>query len=151
MARKKAAFIFCDNPDCKVSIEVDEDAGTILDNWFQLKVGHDGRYSQDNWEFCSAKCLGTWAKYRGRADNGEPLKRSTPLSETKAELKEQNDKVIWEVFETGDEFLVSEIVDLTGLNRTSIQNRVDEYLSNNLIFQTQERRGPNGAKYRINA
>lgn len=155
MARKKAMFIFCDNPDCKVSFEISEDTIVIPDGWLQAIPSHDGRYhSQNGFEFCSPKCLSTWARYRDKAMKGEPLtKRSGPAGGNPlfSENVEVNNEKIQEIFQTGDEYSIQEVAVLSELNRSTVQKRVDEMVMKGDLFQTVERRGPHGARYRINA
>lgn len=147
MARKKASFIFCDAPDCKTSIEVDEDSGFVPDGWLHVVPSSNGRYdSQHSWEFCSALCVSKWARLRDKALKGEPITRSSPTP-----VRESADAIL-DVFRLDvDEALsVTEIAELSGVERSSVNRQVNELARQGTIFQTEARRGPFPSRYRIN-
>jgi biotin operon repressor len=147
MARKTASFVFCDNPGCKESREIDEGSGHVPEGWYSVHPEREGKYSHEIWEFHSPLCVAKWARLRDRALNGEPITRSSPRP-----AEEQNDQVL-EIFnlDTDESLSVTEIADLSGLPRDGVNRRVNELAQAGTIFQTVARRGPYPAKYRINS
>ncbi len=70
MARKKTTIVRCDSPTCRNYEELETTEYPA--DWFRLQlVGTAGQLDQHVFEFCSAKCVKTWANERARVVHPE--------------------------------------------------------------------------------
>lgn len=154
MARKTATYIHCDGPGCKVFFEAAKDSGIAPEGWCRVINEHEGRYDSHGgeWEFHSTECLAKWARMRkGALEGKEVTTRSSGRSYDRSIADKQLDDAL-QVFLLDPEqhLTVTEVAELADLNKHQAQRRVEELVMKGQIFQTEPRRGPFGAKYRVN-
>lgn len=155
MPRKTATYVTCDGPNCKNIAEV-ADLNEAPDGWYRIIPEKDGKYTPNSvWEFHSLDCIAKWAKGRKAVLAGAhvPYTRSGN-NKTGTNTNEQTEEQIKEILEAfkmepGYSFSVTELSELTNIERSSVARRVDSLVEAQEVVQTEERRGPYPARYKF--
>lgn len=150
MARNTATFVRCDLDSCKEVAEVYEQH-EAPEGWYCVMVSADDpkaghAYSrQSSFEFHSLRCLEKWAKDR------RAFQQATRSSNGHREIPEDRLSAILEAFsiDTDAALSVSDLMELTSIPRDSVDGIIRDLLYTERIVQTEERRGPFAARYKL--
>ena len=154
MARKQTTIVRCDRDGCKEVAEV-LDVNEAASGWLMVYTEKEHKWTGRNlaFEFCSEKCVGIWARERGKYQQEKEINRKIHDREEREEYKNHNGSgevnvlpksTVQETIEVigSEPFKSKEIQDLSGVNQSVVDRHIKRMIESGELIVVSEGNGP---------